>query len=196
MTLFILIGVVILLAVMVDIDLTLHSFIKDLKMAPTQFANIQQAVDTLTAEVAKDTGIETSAALVINTVPDLIKAAVADALQKGAPPSTLSAFSTLNDVLIQKSAGLAAAVAANIAAFPPPVVGTTQVTVPAIPAAGVDAADYETALTGLGLVVGAITTVDGTTLTPVVPSGDVASTNPAAGSLVNPGATVNIVLAQ
>lgn len=77
----------------------------------TQFANLQQAVDTLTATITAEDTVIDGAVTLITSIPDLIKSAVEDALAKGAPPSTLSAFGTLNDVLQQKSDALASAIA-------------------------------------------------------------------------------------
>lgn len=117
----------------------LSKLIKVLIDMTTQFANLQQAVDTLTATItAEDTVIDGAAAL-ITSIPDLITAAVNDALQKGAPPSTLSAFSTLNDVIQQKSGALAAAVATSKTGAPtsnPPVDGSGSDTPPVDPTAG------------------------------------------------------------
>lgn len=156
----------------------------------TEFANLQQAVDTLTATVAKDADIESSAIQVLTSIPDLIKSAVNDALQKGAPPSTLSAFGTLNDVLAQKGAALAAA----IATVPGQAPSTVTVTVPAIPAGGIARVDYEAALTEKGLVVGTVTDVDGAPT--ATPPGDVVSTNPPADTPVALGSSVDIQVAQ
>lgn len=86
----------------------------------TQFANLQQALDTLVATVTTEDTVIDGAVTLINSLPDLIKSAVNDALAKGAPPSTLSAFSTLNDVIQQKSDALANAIATTKTGAPTP----------------------------------------------------------------------------
>ena len=96
----------------------------------TQFANLQQAVDTLTATITAEDTVIDGATTLIQNIPNLIQSAVNDALQKGAPPSTLSAFATLNDVIVQKGAALAAAVATvpTVQSAPAPAAGDSSAT--------------------------------------------------------------------
>lgn len=84
-----------------------------IRVMSTQFANLQQAVDTLTATVTAEDTVIDGAVTLITSIPQLITSAVNDALAKGAPPSTLSAFSTLNDVILQKRDALANAIAST-----------------------------------------------------------------------------------
>ncbi|MGD0345917.1 MAG: PASTA domain-containing protein [Terracidiphilus sp.] len=70
------------------------------------------------------------------------------------------------------------------------VIGAGQVAVPNV--VGDTQAAATTAITGAGLAVGTVTTVSSST----VPSGDVISQSPGAGTGANPGSAVNIVVAS
>jgi hypothetical protein len=120
-----------------DVTLTLRE-----DRMTTQFANLQQAVDTLTATITAEDTVIDGATTLIQSIPNLIQSAVNDALQKGAPPSTLSAFATLNDVIVQKGAALAAAVAT---------VPTVQPTAPTSDAGGSSAGTTSTGTTQTGV---------------------------------------------
>lgn len=74
---------------------------------------LQTSIDGLIAKVAAQTELDTSAATMIEGIPQLIAAAVAAATAAGATPAQLQAITDLGTRLDAASAPLAAAITAN-----------------------------------------------------------------------------------
>lgn len=85
----------------------------------TMSDSIQTRLDTLTREVSDLDAIKESVVAFVNGVPELIRAAVAEATAAGATPAQLAAFDTLNAALDAKANEIAAAVATNTPEEPP-----------------------------------------------------------------------------
>lgn len=80
---------------------------------------VQEAIDALAADLTAETSVTQSAVTLIQGIPTLVSAAVADALAAGATPAQLAAFDTLNATLAANTASLASAVTANTPAPAP-----------------------------------------------------------------------------
>jgi hypothetical protein len=76
-------------------------------------AKLQDAIDALTLQVTNETTVEQSAITLINEIPVLIAAAVAQAQLQGATSAQLTALTNLATTIQNNAANLATAVAAN-----------------------------------------------------------------------------------
>lgn len=85
----------------------------------TMSGTIDAALTTLTAAVQADTDAENAALKLIQGIPALIAAAVAQAAGAGATPAQLAAFDVLSATLTAKGSELAAAVVAGTPATNP-----------------------------------------------------------------------------
>jgi hypothetical protein len=83
-------------------------------------ANVQAAIDQLTADVAAETTANAAAITLINGFATELAAAVASAQAAGATPAQLQALSDLSATVEANSAALATAVTANTPAAPAP----------------------------------------------------------------------------
>jgi len=95
--------------VSVDCELydLIHSIKKDIAHMVT---TVQEAVDDLTAKVARLTTVDESAVALIKGFPALIAAAVAAAQAAGATPAQLQAFTDLSQKITEDTDVLAGAV--------------------------------------------------------------------------------------
>ncbi len=82
-------------------------------------AAIDDAIATLTAQVAANTDVEKSALALINGFSARLDAAIAAATAAGATPAQLKALADLSTTVKSSDDELAAAVAANTPAAPP-----------------------------------------------------------------------------
>lgn len=112
--------------VRVDLNLVIHlgdnvtTLFKYFKLELEHMANkIQAALDKLAAQVTANTTVTGSAAALVNSIPQLIAAGIAAAIDAGATPEQLQQLSDLADKIGSDDTGLAAAVAANTSAAPP-----------------------------------------------------------------------------
>lgn len=84
----------------------------------TQMNNIDAVIADLTQKVAAETAEDQSAIVLINGIPGMIAAAVAEAQNKGATPEQLASFQTLSDALTTNATNLGAAVVAGTPSAP------------------------------------------------------------------------------
>lgn len=77
----------------------------------TNLTSLQDAITELQADVAAENTVVDGAVTLIEGIPALIAAAVAEAQASGATPEQLAAFGTLADTIKSKSSALATAVA-------------------------------------------------------------------------------------
>lgn len=95
---------------------------QDIKMSGSA---LDQAIQTLTTEVASNTDASGSAVAAINGIPAMIKTAVDTALAAGATPAQLQAITDLGNIIATNAVSLGSAVIANTTA------ATTQPPAPA-----------------------------------------------------------------
>jgi hypothetical protein len=81
---------------------------------------LQDEIDALKAEVARDTNVISSAVTLINGIQAAIDAAVAAAVANGATATQLADIQAVSDSLKANDDALAAAVAAQTPAAPTP----------------------------------------------------------------------------
>lgn len=115
-----------LLAGQKRMEATLDQLIQFAQKEEKQMAALDDRLATLTAEVAAETTVDQSAITLINGVPGLVSAAVAEALAAGATPAQLASFDALNVALASQTTALAASVTA----------GTGTTVAPPVAAAG------------------------------------------------------------
>lgn len=91
--------------------------------------NIDTAIAALTVQVQNNTTVDTSVVTFINGIPALIAAAVANAVNAGATPAQVQAFTDLGTSIQTSSDSVVAAIKANTPVQPPvvepPAGGTT-----------------------------------------------------------------------
>lgn len=83
-------------------------------------ATLSDAINTLAADVAAEQTVEQSAITLLNSIPQLIKDAVAAAQAAGATPAQLAALDALATSIEGNTPLLAKAVTDNTPAAPPP----------------------------------------------------------------------------
>lgn len=84
----------------------------------SKFASVSDAVAGLTADVEAQGTVLASAKALINSIPALIQAGIADALSKGATPEQLQSLSDASDAIESGDTDLLGAVTANTPAPP------------------------------------------------------------------------------
>ena len=100
-------------AILTRLQALTHSIDQLKQEISTMSVTVQEALDTLTAQVTQETTVNQSAITLINGFPALIAAAVAAAQAAGATPAQLAAFDTLSTTITQNATDLAAAVTAG-----------------------------------------------------------------------------------
>ncbi len=91
-----------------------------LKQENVSMAALDDKIAALTADVANETTVTTSAVKLVQGIPALISAAVAQALAAGATPAQLASLDALGQSINANAASLAAAVTANTPPTPAP----------------------------------------------------------------------------